>query len=190
MARQQQSLLAQVHRTPNKVSAWILGSSIASLASAVHLILDAKVPASQIHILESHSTPGDGIASTGDPLNGYDHRPGCLPNFNDVSMERLLASVPSASGSGGTLLKEMGGFYCQDVPVTHILIQGDDGPKRMKFRKIDLVLKDRMKLMMLLLKSEKSLARKRINDLFGKSFFDSGFWTVFSTLWAARPKES
>ncbi|KAF9882529.1 hypothetical protein FE257_008085, partial [Aspergillus nanangensis] len=87
---QRNAALVQAHRTPSKVDAWILGSSIASLASAVHLILDANMPASQIHILESQNTPGDGIISTGDPLNEYDHRPGCLPSFNDVCMEKLF----------------------------------------------------------------------------------------------------
>lgn len=189
MNRQQQYIR---HRTPNKVNAWILGSSIASLASAVHLISDANVPASQIHILESRSTPGDGITGTGDPLNGYDHRPGCLPKFSDGGMEKLLALVPSATGSGRTVLKDVEKFYdnevCQDLPVTHILIQGDHGPKKMETRKLDLALKDRMKLTILLLRSEESLARKRINQLFNKSFFDSRFWTIFSTLCAARPK--
>jgi len=62
------------------------------LASAVHLILDANVPASQIHILESQDTPGDGITSTGDSLIGYDHRPGYLPSFNDVCMKKLASA--------------------------------------------------------------------------------------------------
>lgn len=185
MIRQQQDIVARRHRTPNKVNAWILGSSIASLASAVHLISDANVPASQIHILESRNTPGDGITSTGDPVGGYNHRPGCLPKFNDRYMEKLLALVPSTTSSG-TVLKDLEKVQhdeaCRDAPITHVLIQGDHGPKKMETRKLGLALKDRMKLMMLLLRSEESLARKRINQLFNEPFFDSIFWTVFSTL--------
>lgn len=193
MIPQQQDILGRGHRTPKKVNAWILGSSLASLASAVHLISDAKVPASQIHILESRSAPGDGITSTGDPVNGYDHRPGCLPKFSDGGMEKLLALVPSAASSGSTVLKDVENFYhevCRDVPITHVLIQGDHGPKRIETRRLDLALRDRMKLTMLLLRSEESLTRKRINQLFNERFFDSRFWTVFSTLWVARPKKS
>lgn len=193
MIPQQQDNLARGHRTPNKVNAWILGSSLASLASAVHLISDAKVPSSQIHILESHSAPGDGITSTGDPVNGYDHRPGCLPKFSDGGMEKLLALVPSAVSPGSTVLKDVKNFYhdeiCRDVPITHVLIQGDHGPKRMETSKLGLALRDRMKLTMLLLRSEDSLARKRINQLFNEPFFDSRFWTVFSTLWVARSQK-
>lgn len=179
MVRHQQAVLAQARRTPDKVDAWILGSSVASLASAIHLISDANVPASQIHILESDSTAGDGVTSTGDPLNGYDHRPGCLPSFNDVCMRKLLAIVPSASGSRRTVLGDIENFYydevCQDIPVTHVLVQGEHGPKRSKSREIDLALKDRMKLTMLMLRSEKRMARKRTDQLFNKPFFDSRF---------------
>lgn len=167
MARQHHAALVQVHRTPNKVDAWILGSGIASLASEVHLISDAKVPASQIHILESQSTPGDGITSIGDPLNGYDHRHGCLPSFNDVRMERLLALVPSASGSGSTVKEDIEKMHddegCQGVPITHISIQGDNGSKRMEVENLGLGLKDRMKLTMLMLRSEERLTRNRID---------------------------
>lgn len=174
---------------PDKVEAWILGSSVASLASAIHLISDANVPASQIHILESASTPGDGITSTGDPISGYDHRAGCLPSFNDVCMRKLLAMVPSVSGSGRTVLDDIKNSYydevCPDIPVTHVLTHGDQGLERLKVKRIDLALKDRMKLTLLMLRSEKRLARKRIDQLFNKPFFDSRFWIIFSTLWVA-----
>ncbi|KAK5805936.1 hypothetical protein VI817_000194 [Penicillium citrinum] len=186
MVQQNKTALVQAHRSPNEVDAWILGSSIASLAAAVHLISDANVPASQIHILESQSTPGDGITSTGDPLNGYDHRPGCLPSFNDVCMGKLLALVPSGCGSGRTVKEDIENLHddegCQDVPITHILAQGDDGPKRIEIGKLGLGLRDRMKLTMLMLRSEERLTRKQIDQLFNKSFFDSIFWIVFSTM--------
>lgn len=51
-------------------NAWLLGSSVASLATAVYLIRDADVPASSIHVIESRRTPEDGLAITGDPVNG------------------------------------------------------------------------------------------------------------------------
>ncbi|KAJ5414935.1 67 kDa myosin-cross-reactive antigen family protein [Penicillium cosmopolitanum] len=40
-------------RELGNVNVWVLGSSIGSLASAVFLIRDAKIPAPQIHLLES-----------------------------------------------------------------------------------------------------------------------------------------
>ncbi|KGO69333.1 hypothetical protein PITC_095150 [Penicillium italicum] len=170
MSPQTQTAHIPGHQVPDRVDAWILGSSVASLASAVHLISDANVPASQIHILESRNTPGDGIISTGDPLDGYDHRPGCMPSFNDACMKRLLALVPSAIGSGRTVLQDMNelcaSYHHEDVPGTHILIQGDHGPVNLDTRKLGLDLNDRMDLMVLILRRERSLFRKRINELF------------------------
>jgi oleate hydratase len=105
-------------------------------------------------------------------------------------MKKLLALVPSTSVSGRTVLKDIEKYYedkvCQNVPVTHVLAQGDQGPRRTDARDLGLTLIDRMKLTMLLLRSEESLSRKRINQIFNKPFFDSTFWIAFSTLWAAR----
>lgn len=190
MSRHQQTDQAQGQRAPDNLDAWILGSSIASLASAVHLIRDGNVPASRIHILEAHSTPGDGLISVGDPLNGYDHRAGCMPSFNDVCMEELLSLVPSATRSGRTVLEDMKEFNanesCQDVAGTHLLIQGDRGPERVETRKLRMGLKDRMNLVILMSRTEESLARKRVSDFFAKSFFESRFWAVWSTMYVVR----
>lgn len=192
MIRQQQPVLAPGHRSPEKVNAWILGSSIASLASAVHLIRDAKVPASQIHILESRDIAGDGIISSGDPVAGYNYRAGCMPTFSDACMKKLLNLVPSATNSTTTILEEIEKFNVekpsQVFPGTHILIRGANGLQKMEATKFGLGLKDRMHLMLLLIfKSEQPLGRKRIDELFNRSFFNSTFWIVFSTLYATYP---
>lgn len=190
MTRHQQTDQARGQRAPDNLDAWILGSSIASLASAVHLIRDANVPASRIHILESHSVPGDGLISIGDPLNGYDHRTGCMPSFNDVCMEELLSLVPSATGSGRTALEDMKEFdaneTCKDVAGTHLLIQGEHGLERVETRNLSMGLKDRINLVILILKTEESLGRKRVSELFGKSFFKSRFWAVLSTMYVVQ----
>ncbi|CRG92352.1 Oleate hydratase [Talaromyces islandicus] len=154
MAHQQPPVLAPGHRSPKKVNAWILGSSIASLASAVHLICDAKVPASQIHILESHGIPGDGIISTEE-----------IKKFN--------AEKP---------------FH--DSPGTHVLIRGDNRLEKMEASRFGIGLKDRMDLLLLMLKSEQALGQKRINELFNKRFFNSAFWIVLSTLFHFQPWHS
>lgn len=47
-------------------------------------------------------------------------------------------------------LKDMEDFHddkaCQGVPVTHILIQAEDGSKKMEISKLDVGLNDRIKL--------------------------------------------
>jgi oleate hydratase len=45
-------------RDPESTQAWLVGSGIASLAAAVHLIRDARVPGGNIHILDRHAQTG------------------------------------------------------------------------------------------------------------------------------------
>ncbi|EEA19288.1 67 kDa myosin-cross-reactive antigen family protein [Talaromyces marneffei ATCC 18224] len=186
MIRQQQSILAPGHRSPEKVNAWILGSSIASLASAVHLIRDAKVPAPQIHILESRDIPGDGIISAGDSVTGYNYRAGCMPTFNDTYMERLLNLVPSTTNSNITLLEEIKKSDVekpfQDSPGTHVLIRGHNGLEKMDVTKFGLGLKNRMHLMLLIFKSEQTLGRKRIDDLNTKKILDCTRYNQYESI--------
>ncbi|CAI7661483.1 unnamed protein product [Penicillium pancosmium] len=58
-------------RCPDDMDAWILGSGIASLTSAAHLIQEAQIPPSRVHIIERLEKAGGGSASTGDFVNGY-----------------------------------------------------------------------------------------------------------------------
>jgi len=62
-------------RDPLNTDAWLVGGGIASLAAAVHLITDAQVPASRIHILEASPTPGGSMAAEDEPKDS-DARPG------------------------------------------------------------------------------------------------------------------
>ncbi|KAH1475896.1 hypothetical protein KXX06_005723, partial [Aspergillus fumigatus] len=48
-------------RNPEQTEAWVLGSGIAALASALHLIVHAKVPPSQVHVLDSHTSLGEAL---------------------------------------------------------------------------------------------------------------------------------
>ncbi|KAI9928443.1 hypothetical protein MW887_002488 [Aspergillus wentii] len=96
------------------LDAWILGSGIASLSAAVHLLRDANLPPHRIHILESRTISGGGSISSGDPVNGYDYRAGCMPGFNDVCMEDLLSLVPMGNGSGRTIKEEIKDFNSKE----------------------------------------------------------------------------
>jgi myosin-crossreactive antigen len=52
MARGHSSQIGHL-RQPELTNAYLIGGGIASLAAAVHLVHDACVPPSQVHILES-----------------------------------------------------------------------------------------------------------------------------------------
>lgn len=62
------------------MDAWILGSGVQSLAAAVYLIEEAKVPPNRVHILETIGKAGESTANVGDPVNGYEYRGGAVPS--------------------------------------------------------------------------------------------------------------
>lgn len=171
-------------RNPHAVHAWLVGSGIASLTAAVHLIKDAQVPPQQIHILETHSYPGGGVDSTGDPSKGYVIHAGRQPNLNDVCIEDLLSAVPSSSDPDVTLHEEIKRFNEEEnvegQATTHVLTLENAGPEELDLKRLSLNMKDRMDLITFMLETEKALNRKSIRDCFGEEFFRSKFWAVWS----------
>lgn len=172
-------------RLPEGMDAWILGAGISSLTAAVHLIQEAHVPPSRVHILETLSQAGGGSISTGDPVNGYDCRAGGMPPFNDVCMEELLSLVPSKTNPNLTVLEEFHEFWdteaVKDHPHTRFLTRHKHGLERIDAKRASLGLRDRVDLFMLASKSDKSLGRSRICDHFSNSFFKSYYWMLLST---------
>lgn len=172
------------------MDAWILGSGIASLTSAVYLIQEAQIPPSRIHILEKLEKAGGGSVSTGDPVNGYEYRAGAMPAFNDTCMEELLSIVPSKSDSKKTTLEDLREFNrsrpSHKTPHTRFLSRKTWGMERTDPKRAGMGLRDRMDLFMLSSKTEKSLGRSRIQDHFRTSFFRSNYWLILATTYVLR----
>ncbi|KAL5003068.1 streptococcal 67 kDa myosin-cross-reactive antigen like family-domain-containing protein [Aspergillus recurvatus] len=95
------------HRNPENLDAWILGSGIASLTAAVHLIQEARVPPSRIHIIETLDVAGGTTVSHGNAKEGYDFRAGMRPQFNDLCMDNLLSLVPSLTDPNRSVRDEI-----------------------------------------------------------------------------------
>ncbi|KAF9888617.1 hypothetical protein FE257_008549 [Aspergillus nanangensis] len=182
-------------RNPNTIHAWILGSGLPSITAAVHLIKEAKVPASHVHILEKLSTPGGGTVSSGDATNGYDFCAGGMPQFNDVCVEELLSKVPSRERPGKTALEDILQFNekhedLKELSHTRFLSHKSYGLARTDPKKVNLGLRDRVDLFMLAAKTEKSLGRTRINEYFSESFFKSNYWLMLATTFGFQPWHS
>ncbi|KAE8354936.1 oleate hydratase [Aspergillus coremiiformis] len=181
-------------RDPENVQAWLIGGGIASLAAAVHLIKDAKVPARNIHLLDEHKLPGGAMQSSGDPQNGYLLRTACLPYFHDICVEDLLSYVPSATNPERSIMDAVRDFERDEkVPKkstasTRLLAHGVSGPEKVDDRQFHLGFKHRFDLIKLMVEGERAVADKTIKDLFDESFFDSKFWTMWSTTFALRPE--
>ncbi|CAI4218506.1 unnamed protein product [Parascedosporium putredinis] len=101
-------IIPRYQRDPLTTDAWLVGGGIASLAAAVHLINDAKVPASRIHILEASPTPGGSMAAEDEPSatpahpikrKGYVIRAARKLNFSYRCFYDTLSKVPCPSVS-------------------------------------------------------------------------------------------
>jgi oleate hydratase len=168
----------------NDLDAWILGSGISSLTAAVHLIQEAHVPPSRIHILEKLSVAGGTTVSYGDAEHGYDFRAGVRPQFNDMCMDTLLSLVPSLSDPNRTVRDEIY-QYVEGMVIpkaqTRFLTHTPHGVGLGNGRKMGLGVRDRLDLFKLASKSERAIGRARICDFFGEGFFRSGYWLSLAT---------
>ena len=80
---------------PKNSQIYLIGGGIASLASAVYLIKDAKVPGQNIHILEQDELLGGALDGTGDPDKGFIIRGGRMHEEHFVCYWDLLSNIPS-----------------------------------------------------------------------------------------------
>ena len=74
---------------------YLVGSGIASLASAVYLIKDADVSGQNIHILEQDNILGGALDGAGDPENGFIVRGGRMHEEHFECYWDLLSNIPS-----------------------------------------------------------------------------------------------
>lgn len=180
----------QDRRSPNKTEAWILGSGTAPLASALYLVQFANVPASQVHILDSHISMGQVLHNNGDPIHGYDQFAGCLPVPVGEPLKELLSMVPSVARMGHTVMDDIKcaetGRIKQKAARTRFLVQRNNALNDIHTKSLNLNAKHRMELVLFMLKGEKRLGRNQIRDFLPHSFFQSTFWTIWSAQYVSR----
>ncbi|KAL4757475.1 oleate hydratase [Aspergillus foveolatus] len=92
-------------RDPNNVQAWLVGSGIASLTTAVHLIREAKVPGPNVHLIDTHKGTGGGMKMQGTEDSGYFLPYECTPHFHGSCVERLLSIIPSPANPEKSILQ-------------------------------------------------------------------------------------
>jgi oleate hydratase len=173
-------------RSPTQSQAYLIGSGIASLAAAVHLIQDAGVPPANIHILESGPLPGGSMDATGGSKDGYVMRGGRMLNFSYVCLYELLANVPSLTNAKKSVLTEIQEFNALDSTKTNaharLVASTRDGPRVVDVKHMGMTNKDRLDLIKMTIESEKTLGRKRIDECFPHDFFRTNFWYMWATM--------
>lgn len=179
---------AATHRAkhPEKTNAYLVGGGIASLAAAAHLIHDAHVPPSQIHILESSSVLGGSMDGAGNAQYGYVLRGGRMLNFSYVCLYDLLATIPSLTDPAKSVMQEINDFNAVPENKTHararLVARGATGPEIVDVKQMGLGARDRYDLMHMAVEAENRLGTKRIDECFEKSFFQTKFWFMWATM--------
>lgn len=171
-------------RQPELTNAYLIGDGIASLAAAVHLVHDARVPPSQVHILESG--PGGSLRSTGTPGSGYVVLAEQMLNFSCVCLYDLLSMVPSLNDPAKTVKQEIDEFNAVPGNRTYansrLIARGTDGPEIVVAKELGLREKDRLDLFNIYRESEKKLSSLKVTDCFEEEFFRTNFWCMWATM--------
>jgi len=115
-------------KNPTDINVYLIGSGIASLASAVYLIEDAGVPAANIHILEKSDIAGGALDGAGAPDEGFVVRGGRMHEehfecYWDLlsriaSLEDPDVSVRDETFEFTTISESKTGFRIRSLPVT------------------------------------------------------------------------
>lgn len=179
-------------RDPAAVHAWLVGADITSLAAAVHLIQDAKVPGPQIHILKNSASQShilETLPVTQALSANNEDRPGrevycnriLSPNY--VCTNDLLSRIPSRNASNRTVQEELiiTSNRSDEYEQTRVLARGISGIQILDLNRLDLKLAERARLKKMMLAEEGSLAKKRIMDIFDRNFFGGKFWSIWGT---------
>lgn len=167
---------------PEHAKVYLVGSGIASLASAVYLIKDAGVPGENIHILEQDNILGGALDGAGDPENGYIIRGGRMHEEHYLCYWDLLSNISSYDDPDVSVKDESFDFNARFVSDAHARLLKDG--KKMDLSSFGLSLKDQADLLKLTFTSEEKLDYVRIEDWFHHDFFETNFWYLWTTMFA------
>ena len=170
------------NNNPKDARVYLIGSGIASLASAAYLIKDAGVPGGNIHILEQDEIPGGALDGAGDAENGFIIRGGRMHEEHYVCYWDLLSNIPSYDDPSVSVKDESFEFNARYV--SHAQARLLKAGERMDVSSFGLSLADQADLLKLMFSSEKSLDNIRIQDWFKDEFFTTNYWYLWTSMFA------
>nr|WP_240922765.1 oleate hydratase [Thermococcus sp. Bubb.Bath] len=181
--------------TPRKVpdieerKVYLVGGGIASLAAAVFLIRDARMPGENINIIEKTPVNGGCLDGSGDPQKGYLLRGGRMFEEHYEATWDLLGSIPSLDDPEKTILDEVVEFNKEYVGSSKCRLVGTPG-KKVDFSRYELSVRHLNELNELILTPEEKLGGVTIEGWFSKDFFQTNFWYFWATMFAFQPWHS
>lgn len=175
-------------RKRDQVHAYLVGGGIASLASAVYLIREGKVPGKNIHIFEESDVNGGSLDGNGSAETGYALR-GCriFDEYYGCTFD-LLSGIPSLGDPKTTVTNEIINFNKKYRIYSRARLVA--GGKKADMSSFGFSEKDRLSFIRMLGASEESLGTSRIADHFPPDFFKTNFWYFYCTTFAFQPWHS
>jgi oleate hydratase len=173
---------AEKNKNPKDSKVYLIGSGIASLASAVYLIKDVGMPGKNIVILEKDQIYGGACDGSGNPDEGYIVRGGRMHEMHYACYWDLLSYIPSLEDPNISVRDESFDFNKRFVSNAQARLLKDG--KKLDVSSYGLNLKQQMELLNLTFASEKSLGNKRIEDWFDNEFFTTNFWYIWTSMFA------
>jgi oleate hydratase len=175
-------LKRQKNNNPNEATVYLVGSGIASLASAVYLIIDAGIPGKQIHIYEQDSVTGGALDGAGDVDSGFIIRGGRMHEEHFVCYWDLLSNIPSYDDSEVSVRDES--FEFSSRFVSHAQARLLKAGKKIDLSSFGLSLKEQSELLKLTFTPEVALDNLSIEEWFSGDFFKTNYWLLWSTMFA------
>lgn len=168
----------------DEVSAYLIGSGLASLAAAVFLIRDGQVEGDRIHILEELPITGGSLDGIDKPDHGFVIRGGREMESHFECLWDLFRSIPSLEVADASVLDEFYWINKEDPNSSECRIIHEKGKQYPSDGKLLLSEKAIKEILALCLKKEEQLEDKKITDVFSEEFLGSNFWTYWCTMFA------
>lgn len=182
---------SSIKRRPAGTNVYMIGSGIGSLAAAIYLIRDAKVPGKNIKIFETLNVDGGSLDGAGDAKRGFMIRGGRMLNIPTYEcLQNVMTEIPSIEFDNISLEDEFLEYNEEFKTYARARLVKKNGDK-VDVTKMGFSSEDRMDMeKLILMETEKSLGNKRIDEVFGKHFFKTNFWFMWQTTFAFQPWSS
>ena len=182
---------SKIKRRATDTNVYMIGSGIGSLAAAVYLIRDAKVPGKNIQIMEALDSDGGSLDGAGNTSSGFMIRGGRMLNIPTYEcLQDIMTEIPSLEFDKFSLEDEFLNYNEEFKTHSNARLVDKNG-RRVDVRKMGFSAEDRMDMeKLVLMETEKSLGAKRIDQVFGKHFFKTNFWLMWQTTFAFQPWSS
>ncbi|SFH60918.1 oleate hydratase [Collimonas sp. OK307] len=170
--------------------AYLVGGGVGSMAAAAFMIRDGKMQGSDITIIEAAAVPGGSLDGCGSPEQGYSMRGGRMLTFDNYECTwDLFKTIPSLTAKNKSVLEETIEFnelYRSDSKARLI----DRWRGKIPVTSMGFSMQDRAELLKLCNTDEDVLSNSSITDWLSPTFFETAFWSMWSTTFAFLPWHS